>query len=308
MNGKQLLLGWGLALALASGTEVFAQNSLVFPSATDSRVVLFGPNLWSEGDYIEGQRQFDCAFSSLTMQLVLDMNYVQSCDTQDHAVLIDGVEVGRFSILEFASEITQTFNFPEIPAGVHTLRIQTLRTVTGGCGSAGFADDVSTLAWECPSPAPGDLPAEEIPGESGESESIPVLVDIDAGAHKSMLNLKSNGMLQVAILGTPEFDVSGLNPETFSILGVSPVQYQLRDAGSADIRATRDCGIHAQGRDQVPDLVLYFQTGSLASALEAAMAEAGETPRNGDCVNLMVNGLLLDGTPVTGEDGVVLKR
>jgi len=135
-----------------AGREAVATEILTFPAAGDTRFNLVGSSFWNAGDYVEGVRLFADPANEVEMTLSIVSNGL-SCDTQDHALMIDGLTVGLFSVSPGDAQVIRNFVFPTIASGSRTIRIETLRTVAGGCGSAGFPDDVSTLAFEL---TPGD--------------------------------------------------------------------------------------------------------------------------------------------------------
>jgi len=120
-------------------------GKFTFPATGDTRSILLGTSFWNQGDFVEGVRNFTELTDEIEMMLTISPNGL-SCDTQDHALLIDGATVGTFSVGSGETQVIQRFLFPAVTPGPHTIRIETTRTVTGGCGSAGFPDDVSMLS------------------------------------------------------------------------------------------------------------------------------------------------------------------
>ncbi len=121
---------------------VINAETFLFPDIGDTRFTLSGSNFWNDGDYVEGMRLFASPSDSVEMILAIEPNVLR-CDTQDHALMIDGTTIGNFSVSAGDTNVVQTFSFPAIPAGNHTIRIETVRTVSSGCGSAGFPDGAS---------------------------------------------------------------------------------------------------------------------------------------------------------------------
>lgn len=132
---------WSLRVTI---TPVPVAETVTFPAAGDTRVTRY-PNLWNAGDYIQGSRTTSLPrITSAQMTLSISPNGL-TCDTQDMRALINGVEVGRFAVAPGASIVSQTFSFPAITGPTYTLRVETVRTVSSGCGSAGLPDGVSTF-------------------------------------------------------------------------------------------------------------------------------------------------------------------
>jgi hypothetical protein len=128
------------------------QNSTsfyIFPATGDTRFTHSSSSFWNAGDYVEGTRTAVSPFNRIDMILMIDNN-VLSCDTQDHYLMIDDTIVGSFSISAGETQVIKTFNFPAVAAGSHTFRIETARTVNGGCGSAGLPNDVSVVYYYQP--------------------------------------------------------------------------------------------------------------------------------------------------------------
>lgn len=136
----------GAAPAAAEAPQAVPTDTFTFPAAGDPRFTLIGTNFWNDGDYVEGTRNLAEPAIAVRMVLEIEEN-VLSCDTQDHYFMIDGTTVGTFSVAAGDTQVVADFFFPDLPAGSHTVRIETSSTVAGGCGSAGFPEDVSTLTF-----------------------------------------------------------------------------------------------------------------------------------------------------------------
>lgn len=123
---------WTVNVSIAPAV---VQETVVFPSAADTIVPDHG-NLWPLGSYVEGARA--TALTRVTrvdMHLALAAN-VLTCDTQDMRLLINGTQVGTFSIAGGAVAVDQSFSFAAIAGPSYTLRYETVRQVGSGCGSA----------------------------------------------------------------------------------------------------------------------------------------------------------------------------
>lgn len=125
-------------------TPVVRDELLTFPSASDAHVTA-QTNYWNAGDSIQGSRTTSLAtITSADLTLSVSPNGL-TCDNQDMQLSINGTVVGAVTISPGASTFSQSYSFAAISGPTYTIRLQTIRTVNGGCGSAGFPDGVSTL-------------------------------------------------------------------------------------------------------------------------------------------------------------------
>jgi len=125
------------------------------------------------------------------------------------------------------------------------------------------------------------------------------LVDVKPGSAVNPLNLKSNGVLPVAILGSETFDVSLIDPASLLLNGVPPLRWSYEDVAGhsgADMVDPDMNGDDEEVPDGYQDLTLKFSTQEIAESL-------GDVVR-GDIVTLTMAGALLDGTIITGEETV----
>jgi hypothetical protein len=89
-------------------------------------------------------------------------------------------------------------------------------------------------------------------------------IDIKPGSDPNSINLKSKGVVPVAVLTTDLFDAATVDPDTVQLEGVDPVKWAMDDVDE----------------DGDLDLVLHFSTRDLAVPLDANSTEAtltGET-------------------------------
>ena len=122
---------------------------------------------------------------------------------------------------------------------------------------------------------------------------IEVLVDVKPMSWPNPLNVKSKGVLPVAILGTEDFDVTQIDPASVRLEGVAPLRWALEDVGTA--------GDPLAGPDGFTDLSLKFKTQEIVAAL-------GDV-NDGDVMVLYLTGNLKEefgGTAIAGEDVVII--
>jgi hypothetical protein len=117
-----------------------------------------------------------------------------------------------------------------------------------------------------------------------QAETV-VAVDIKPGSCPNSLNVNSGGVLPVAILGTADFDVTTVDIPSVTLEGVvSPLRWDF-----------------TMGSEGMLDLTYKFDMWEVVEAL-------GEVS-DGEFRVLSLTGVLLDGTPIMGDDVVrILKK
>lgn len=147
------------------------------------------------------------------------------------------------------------------------------------------------------------LSEDEIEALYFEGSEIEVSVDIKPGNCPNPLNIKSKGMLPVAIAGTADLDVTQIDPASIRLIGIAPSRSSIEDVvtpsepfvGKEDIY---DCSI--EGPDGYSDIILKLCTQEIVAAL-------GEV-KDGEVVTFELTGKLYDGTPIKGEDLVTILK
>jgi len=115
-------------------------------------------------------------------------------------------------------------------------------------------------------------------------------VDMKPGSKMNPINLKSKGVLPVAILGSEDLDVMDIDPTTLLLNGVAPLRFNYTDVcGQND----KDMDDEEMG-DGYMDMTLKFSTQAIAATL-------GDVER-GDLVKLIMTGELISGRPAEGEE------
>jgi Tol biopolymer transport system component len=109
---------------------------------------------------------------------------------------------------------------------------------------------------------------------------IPVDIDIKPGSFPNSINLKSKGVVPVAVLTTADFDASTIDPQTVEFAGASPVRWTMEDVdGDGDL-----------------DMLFHFKTQELnltADSTEATLTGetyAGVSIQGTDTVNIVPKG------------------
>ena len=114
-----------------------------------------------------------------------------------------------------------------------------------------------------------------------ELATLDIAIDIRPGSDQNPVNLKSNGVLPVAILGEDEFDVRDINLSSLSLDGASPQT----KGNSGKVGTFKDVN-----GDDLIDLLLLFDLSGL------------DVP--GDVSELVLEGLLDNGTAFAGSDSI----
>jgi hypothetical protein len=102
------------------------------------------------------------------------------------------------------------------------------------------------------------------PGDPLEDYPSSVYLDINPG---SCPNRLLAGLVTVAILGTAEFDVTKIDPESILLEGFKPLRSRIIDVGTTEYDGD-DCDCNASGRDGIKDLFLVFNLLDILRALE----------------------------------------
>ena len=138
------------------------------------------------------------------------------------------------------------------------------------------------------------------------SISPPVMVDIKPGSCPNPINVKSRGVLPVAILGSAALDVGRIDPNSVLLEGVPALRSEIADVvrpldHPVDNRNPFDCLGYYQ-TDGIKDLSLKFDTQKVVEALGIDNLE------NREVLPLELTFSLKDGTECHGEDVVVILK
>jgi hypothetical protein len=123
-------------------------------------------------------------------------------------------------------------------------------------------------------------------------------IDIKPGSCPNPLNVKSRGVLPVAVLGSEDFDVSTIDAASIRLAGVAPNRSSYEDV-AAPVSDSNECECSAEGPDGFFDLTLKFET-------QRIVEEIGEVD-HGDELVLELTGVLSDETPIEGSDCVIIR-
>jgi regulation of enolase protein 1 (concanavalin A-like superfamily) len=129
----------------------------------------------------------------------------------------------------------------------------------------------------------------------------PVALDVKPQSCPNPVNVKLKGVTPVAVLGTDGLDVAQIDVDSLRLEGVAPIRSAVEDVATPyepwiGKNEALDCT--DSGPDGLPDLALKFDTQELVAALGHV--------EDGQVRTLTLTGALGDGTPIEGEDVVVL--
>jgi hypothetical protein len=132
-----------------------------------------------------------------------------------------------------------------------------------------------------------------------------VHLDIKPQSCPNPLNTNSRGVLPVAILGTPDFDPTSVDPTTITLEGVPPIRWSIDDVAGPFEGELCDCG--EAGPDGYDDLTLKFEAQEIVGACQPAGRTAKKEAlllSNTEEKVLTLRGLDLNGAPFEGSDCV----
>jgi len=132
-------------------------------------------------------------------------------------------------------------------------------------------------------------------------ETVVVPVDIKPGSCPNPINVRSRGVLPVAVLGTEDFDVATIVPDSIQLNGVSPIRWAMEDVATPDepfIGKLDAYDCNEFGPDGHMDLTLKFDTQEIVNTF-------GEV-EDRDVIFLQLTGELEDGTLINGEDVIIV--
>ena len=147
------------------------------------------------------------------------------------------------------------------------------------------------------------------------SGSVIVAMDIKPQSCPNPLNVKNQGVLPVAILGTADFDASEVDPTTVELVGVQPIRWNLEDVATPFVLSTGGLELclncTEEGADGFFDLILKFEAQEVLGALSfgtMALVDESEIILSNDrvCLVITLTGNLHDGTPIWGKDTVLI--
>lgn len=219
------------------------------------------------------------AYDFLTGKVALDWSYCAKM----------GYEAKRVENSEICRDCTVCVLPGGVEIEVSELMSLNVRESKCGDGSCATAEDFSNCPQDCPSggiddfcDGVQDLICDSDCVELGENDpDCPaVFVDIKPGSCPNPFEIsnmpdKGKAVLPVAILGTAEFDVEDIDPETIRMKrteciecsGVSPVRWSYEDVAEP-FSDSSGCGCHKKGPDGYLDLSIKFDRAAIVDKLK----------------------------------------
>jgi hypothetical protein len=136
------------------------------------------------------------------------------------------------------------------------------------------------------------------------SHKIPKIVSIDIRPASCFnpLNLRSNGILPIAVLGTEDFDVNDIDIASVRLADVAPFRSNYQDITGPESEEPNACGCADTCPDGYTDLMLKFRASELAEALTDIYGQITK----GDELELTLTGQLHDGSLIEGLDYITV--
>ena len=125
-----------------------------------------------------------------------------------------------------------------------------------------------------------------------------IYIDIKPQSCPNPLNVRNQGVLPVAILGSENFDVGMIDVSSIRLADVAPIRSSIEDVSIPS--EGDECECTTEAGDGFDDLTVKFNTQDIVDAL-------GEVV-NGETLVLTLTGELSDGTPIEGADCIRVKK
>ena len=133
---------------------------------------------------------------------------------------------------------------------------------------------------------------------------IDIPVDIKPGSCPNPVNVKSKGVIPVAILGTADFDVTLIDPATVRLNEVvAPLRSSFEDVATPFVPLVGDedaQACHELSPDGIMDLGLKFDTQEFVASLG--------TVNDREPISVQLTATLEDGTQIQGEDVILILK
>lgn len=265
------LLASLIAVVLLVGFATSAYAAYEFPSDDSDVVASVGYIDASQVGYFWSVARGDSVIETFTTDFlsvdraILDLevitNVLAPTAFTNWDVIINGTPVGNFNVLDgYTGTVHVDVSFPPLAGPEYVVELRVTNEVASGAGSI-------TLAY-------ADPYAHSIMFMGVREASV----DIKPMSWPNPVNVKSKGVVPVAVLGSEMFDATTIDPMTVSLAGVMPTKWSVSDANY----------------DGYMDMVFHFDTQTLVGALGPVA--------DGDEMMLSMMGMLSDGNWFYGSD------
>lgn len=133
--------------------------------------------------------------------------------------------------------------------------------------------------------------------------NVSVAFDVHPGSCPNPIQLRRNGVIPTAILGSADFNVQDIDVSTITLEGVAPVGHAYSDVATPYVpimdKPLESSACHTLGSDGYGDLTLRFNTQEVINAL------GNVSP--GEVLKVKVKGKLLNGADFEGEDIIIIR-
>jgi len=119
--------------------------SFIFPTSTDTAVILYDPYFWNLGDYYQGVRTTTLPSATSFSSTIGVTNSISSCGSLTVDVSLNGTKIGAVTFTAGVSAVPASFTFPAITGPTYTIRYRATKTVESGCGALTFNEGTSTV-------------------------------------------------------------------------------------------------------------------------------------------------------------------
>ncbi len=115
---------------------------ITFPVSTDTFNILWDPNFWNLGDYIQGSRPTSLPSITSINGTIGIKNSLSACGALDLVVSVNGTSVGTVKITNASgAAVPLALTFPAKTGPTYVLRFQAGNTVKSGCGALTINED-----------------------------------------------------------------------------------------------------------------------------------------------------------------------
>ncbi|MHA2402685.1 MAG: hypothetical protein ACXADH_06800 [Candidatus Kariarchaeaceae archaeon] len=287
--------------------DVFYAAS-VFKNLLDSKDSVLQNFLSSGGGIVVGQSNVEGIIDWLPERLEATVNSIWYPDRASFLVTSSGAIhpiLDGLNISDLGTRPVDTILCNNLGTEWDVLMVHSSNSNILGLAAANYGSG-RILLWpdRCSSGiyGPSDIFLKQMLEWVSTSEPVAsIFVDIKPGSCPNPLNLKSSGVLPVAILGSEKFDVQTIDVASVRLEGVAAIRHSYEDV-AAPVSDANDCNCTTEGPDGYIDLTLKFNTEDIVDHL----IKEYDDLEKGQILNLEMKCELFDGWIKVGSDCVTL--